>query len=397
MSNASEAVIIASAARTPFGKLGGILSSLSATDLGAIAIKGALQRAGIQPEDVDHVIMGTVITAGQGQIPARQAMLKAGIPKEASALTINKVCASGLKAANLAVQMIKAGDAEVVVAGGMESMSNAPYLLERARFGYRMGNGELIDSMMRDGLDCPVCHVAMHVYGSDVSDEFGITREQQDEWSLRSQQRWARAQDSGAFKEEIVPVEAPQRRGEPVAVDRDEQPRETSLEQLAKLRPLKEGGSVTAGNAPGVNDGAAALVLMSLARAQELGVEPLAYFVAQGEANADNPYLHTVPADAICRALEKARLRSTDLGVVEINEAFAAVAIKSADMLGVSPDIVNINGGAVAIGHPIGASGARLLGTLIFEMRRRGVEYGAVGICSGMAQGEATIVRAVSS
>jgi acetyl-CoA C-acetyltransferase len=367
---------------------------LSAIDLGACAIHAALERAGVAADQVDQVIMGTVITAGLGQIPARQAALKAGIPKEVSALTINKVCASSLKAINLAAQMIKAGDASVVVAGGMESMSNAPYLLEKARFGYRMGDGALIDSMLRDGLNCPVGCVPMHEYGSDVAAEFEISREDQDRWALRSQQRWRDARDARRLAEEIVPVEVPQRRGAPVRVDTDEQPRpDTTLEALAALKPLKAGGSVTAGNAPGVNDGAAAVVLMSGARAEALGVTPRAHFVAQGEANDENRYLHTVPADAICNALRKAGLQLEDIGLFEINEAFAAVTLRSAQMLGVDPELVNVNGGAVAIGHPIGASGARILGALMLEMRRRGVEYGAAGICSGMAQGEATIIR----
>jgi acetyl-CoA C-acetyltransferase len=389
-----EEVVIVSTARTPVGKLGGALSGLSAIDLGARAIQGALARARVPAERVDQVIMGTVITAGLGQIPARQAALKAGIPKEVSALSVNKVCASSLKAVNLAAQMIRAGDAQVVVAGGMESMSNAPYLLEKARFGYRMGDGALIDSMMRDGLNCPIGCVPMHEYGSDVAAEFEISRDDQDRWALRSQQRWLAAKESGALADEIVPVEVPQRRGPAQRVDTDEQPRpDATLDGLAALKPLKVGGSVTAGNAPGVNDGAAAVVVMAASAAQSLGIEPLAHFVAQGEANDENRYLHTVPADAICNALRKAHLRLEDIGLFEINEAFAAVTLRSVQMLGIDPEIVNVNGGAVAIGHPIGASGARILGALMLEMRRRGVEYGAAGICSGMAQGEATIIR----
>ena len=389
-----EEVIIAGTARTPVGKLGGSLSALSAVELGAHVIRASLERAGVPFEAVDEVIMGTVIAAGLGQIPARQAALKAGLPKEVSALTVNKVCASGLKAVNLAAQMIKAGDAHVVVAGGMESMSNTPYLLERARFGYRMGNGELVDAMMRDGLDCPVGCVPMHEYGSDVAAEFGISREEQDRWALRSQLRWSEAKESGKLADEIVAVDVPQRKGPSIRVDTDEQPRPDSTQDgLRGLKPLKPGGSVTAGNAPGVNDGAAALVVMSRRRAEELGVRPLAIVLAQGEANAETRYLHTVPADAICNALRKAGLQLTDIGLFEINEAFAAVAIRSGQMLNVDPDIVNVNGGAIAIGHPIGASGARILGALVLEMRRRGVEYGAAGICSGMAQGEATVVR----
>jgi acetyl-CoA C-acetyltransferase len=389
-----ESVVIAGPARTAVGKLGGALSSVSAVDLGACVIRSALERAGVPFDAVDQVIMGTVITAGMGQIPARQAALKAGLSKEVSALTINKVCASSLKAVNLAAQMIKAGDAEVVVAGGMESMSQAPYLLPGARSGYRMGNAEIVDAMMRDGLNCPVGCVPMHEYGSDVAAEFEISRECQDEWALRSQRRWAAALQSGKLAEEIVPFPVPQRRGDPVVVDRDEQPRpDTTLETLAKLKPLKIGGSVTAGNAPGVNDGAAAVVVLSESKAKELGVRPLAYHVSQGEANDENQYLHTVPADAICNAVRKSGVRLDDIRLFEINEAFAAVAIRSVQMLGIDSELVNVNGGAVAIGHPIGASGARILGSLMLEMRRRGVKYGAAGICSGMAQGEATIVR----
>lgn len=389
-----EEVVIASTARTAVGKLGGVLASVPAVDLGACVIRSSLERAGVPFDAVDQVIMGTVITAGLGQIPARQAALKAGLSKEVSALTVNKVCASGLKAVNLAAQMIRSGDAEVVVAGGMESMSRAPYLVPDARYGYKMGDGALVDAMMRDGLNCPVGCVPMHEYGSDVAAEFEISREDQDRWALRSQQRWANALKAGKLAQEIVQFQVPQRKAEALTVDVDEQPRpDTTLEALARLKPLKEGGSVTAGNAPGVNDGAAALVVLSRARADELGVKPLAEYVAQGEANDENRYLHTVPADAICAALKKARLTLSDIGLFEINEAFAAVAIRSMQMLGVDSDTVNVNGGAVAIGHPIGASGARILGALILEMHRRGVDFGAVGICSGMAQGEATIVR----
>jgi acetyl-CoA C-acetyltransferase len=389
-------VVLAGYVRTPFGKLGGALSTVPAVDLGACVIRSALERAGVPFDRVDGVIMGTVITAGLGQIPARQAALKAGLSKEVSALTVNKVCASGLKAINLAAQMIKAGDAEIVVAGGMESMSGAPYLLPGARFGYRMGNGEVIDAVMRDGLNCPVGCVPMHEYGSDVAAEFEISREDQDRWALRSQQRWAEAQEFGWFREEIVPVHAPQRKGPPLIVDRDEQPRpDTTLEGLSTLKPLKAGGSVTAGNAPGMNDGAAAMVVLSRAKAEELDIKPLGILLAQGEANDENRYLHTVPADAIRRAVKKAGLPLHDIGLFEINEAFAAVTLRSVQMLEVDPDRVNVNGGAVAIGHPIGASGARILGTLLLELRRRGVRYGAAGICSGMAQGEAAVVRVV--
>lgn len=387
-------VVIASYARTPIGKLGGSLKDISAIELGALAIRGALERANVPVNRVDQVIMGTVVTAGLGQVPARQAALQAGLPPEVPALTINKVCASSLKAVNLAAQMIKAGDAELVVAGGMESMSGAPYLIPNGRFGYRMGDGTLVDSMVQDGLSCPCGGVQMHEYGSDVAAEYEISRDDQDRWSVRSQQRYAEALEAGRIEDEIVPVPVPQRRGEPTEVTQDEQPRpDTTLEKLRLLKPLKPGGSVTAGNAPGVNDGGSALVVMSARAAADLGVRPLATFVAQGEGNAEARYLHTVPAFAIRAAIKKAGMDLDQIGLFEINEAFAAVTLTSMQLLGLNPETVNVNGGAVAVGHPIGASGGRILGSLILEMRRRGVEYGAAGICSGIAQGEATIVR----
>lgn len=387
-------VVIVSSARTGFGKLGGAFKDTPAVELGAVAIRGALDRARVPADRVDHVIMGTVITAGLGQVPARQAVLKAGLPVEVPALTVNKVCASGLKAVNLAAQMIRAGDADVIVAGGMESMSMAPYLVEKGRFGYRMGNGVLVDSMMRDGLECGVCSVPMHEYGSDVAAEFEISREDQDRWSVRSQERYAEALAAGKIAEEIVPVEVPGPKGAVVVAEQDEQPRpDTTLDKLSLLKPLKPGGSITAGNAPGVNDGAAALVVMSRRAAEDLGATPLALHVAQGEGNAEPPYLHTVPAYAIRAALKRADLDLGDLHLFEINEAFAAVTLTTMQLLGLNADEVNVNGGAVAIGHPIGASGARILGALIREMQRRDVEYGVASICSGTAQGEATIVR----
>ncbi|HZU13123.1 MAG TPA: acetyl-CoA C-acetyltransferase [Chloroflexota bacterium] len=389
-----EEIVIVSSARTAFGRLGGSFRDTPAVDLGGVAIRGAVERAGVPNDRIDHVIMGTVITAGMGQVPARQAALKAGLPVEVPAMTINKVCASGLKAVNLAAQMIKAGDAEIVVAGGMESMSMAPYLVDKGRFGYRMGNGVLVDSMMRDGLECGICGVEMHHYGSDVAAEFEINREDQDRWSVRSQRRYAEALEAGKIQREIVPVEVPQRKGAPLVVDADEQPRpDTTLDKLSLLKALKPGGSVTAGNAPGVNDGAAALVVASRRAADDLGLTPLAVWVSQGEGNAEAPYLHTVPAFAIRNALKKSGLDLNDIHLFEINEAFAAVTLTTMQILGLNADEVNVNGGAVAIGHPIGASGARILGSLIYEMQRRDVEYGAASICSGTAQGEATIVR----
>ncbi|MGH2449445.1 MAG: acetyl-CoA C-acetyltransferase [Chloroflexota bacterium] len=389
-----EEVVIASTARTPIGRLGGSLADVLAVDLGGVAIRGALERAGVPDDEVDHVIMGTVIAAGQGQVPARQAAIKAGLPIEVPALTINKVCASGLKAVNLAAQMIKAGDAEVVVAGGMESMSGAPYLIDKARFGYRMGDATLHDAMIQDGLFCPVGCVPMTDYGSDTAEEFEISRDDQDRWAVRSQRRYVEALEAGRIQPEIVPVEVPQRKGPAKLVEQDEQPRpDTTFEKLQLLKPLKPGGSITAGNAPGVNDGAGALVVLSKRKAGELGIKPLATLVAQGEGNAEPRYLHTVPAYAIRAALKKAGLDLSAIGLFEINEAFAAVTLTTMQLLGLNPDLVNVNGGAVALGHPIGASGARILGSLILEMRRRGVEYGAASICSGTAQGEATIVR----
>lgn len=391
-----EEVVIAGYVRTPFGKLGGSLRDVTAIDLGAAAIRGVLGRYDVPFESVDHVIMGTVVTAGLGQVPARQAALRAGLATEVPSLTVNKVCASSLKAVNLAAQMIKAGDARVVVAGGMESMSGAPYLVESGRFGYRMGDGTLVDAMMRDGLMCPCGGVAMHEYGSDVAAEFEISREDQDRWSVRSQQRYAEALEAGKVAEEVVPVEIPQRKGPAKLVEQDEPPRpDTTLETLSLLKPLKPGGTVTAGNAPGVNDGGSAMVVMSRTAADELGITPLAQFVAQGEANQEPRYLHTIPGLAIRQAAAKSGIDLNELGLFEINEAFAAVTLTTMQQLGLDAECVNVNGGAVALGHPIGASGARILGTLILEMRRRGVELGAAGICSGTGQGEATLVRAL--
>ena len=392
--NSMEGVVLVAAARTPFGKLGGGLSSMSAPELGASVIREILDRARVHGGDVDQVIMGTVITAGMGQIPARQAALKAGLPTSVPALTINKVCASSLKAVNLGALLIRAGDAKVVVAGGMESMSRAPYLLERARFGYRLGDGHLVDAMVRDGLVDPAngCHMA--VEGSQVAKEFEVSRERQDEYAYRSQRRYAEALAQGRLKDELIPVRVNTAKGE-VVVAADEQPRpDTTLEGLAKLKPVfQEDGTITAGNAPGVNDGAAALLMMSASEASRRGLQPLAEWVAAGESAADTPYLATVPATAIQAALKKCDLRVRDMDLLEINEAFAAVACTAMDLLGVEEDRVNVDGGAVALGHPIGASGARILMHLVYALRQRGGRYGAAGICSGMAQGEATIVR----
>ena len=389
-----EGVVLVAAARTPFGKLGGGLASMSAPELGAGVIREILERAQVDGGDVDQVIMGTVITAGMGQVPARQAALQAGLPTSVPALSVNKVCASSLKAVNLGALMIRAEDAKIVVAGGMESMSRAPYLLERARFGYRLGDGQLVDAMVRDGLIDPAngCHMA--VEGSQVAKEFEVSRERQDEYAYRSQRRYAEALAAGRLKGEIIPVRVSTPKGE-VVITADEQPRpDTTLEGLARLKPVfQEDGTITAGNAPGVNDGAAALLMMSVSEASRRGLTPLAEWVAAGESAADTPYLATVPATAIQAALKKANLRVRDMDLLEINEAFAAVACTAMDLLGVDEDRVNVDGGAVALGHPIGASGARILMHLVYALRQRGGRYGAAGICSGMAQGEATIVR----
>jgi acetyl-CoA C-acetyltransferase len=389
-----DEVVLVAAARTPFGKLGGGLSTLPAPDLGAVVIKEVLDRAQVVGGDVDQVIMGTVITAGMGQIPARQAAIKAGLPTSVPALTVNKVCASSLKAVNLAALLIRNGDAAVVVAGGMESMSQAPYLLDKARFGYRLGDGALVDSMVRDGLTDPAngCHMA--VEGSNVAKEFEVSRERQDEYAYGSQQRYAAALKAGHFNDELVPVAVATSKGTAV-VAADEQPRrDTTIEGLARLKPVfQQDGTVTAGNAPGVNDGAAAVLVMSAAEAKRRGLPVLAQWITYGESAADTPYLATVPATSIQAALKKVGRRVSDINLFEINEAFAAVACTAMDLLGIDEERVNVDGGALAVGHPIGASGARILMHLVYELRRRGGGYGAAGICSGMAQGEATIVR----
>lgn len=388
--------VIVSYARTPFGRLRGGLSAVPAVALGAHAIRAALERAGVGADQVEQCIVGTVITAGMGQVPARQAALKAGIPSSVPSLSVNKVCASSLKAVNLAAMMIRSGDAEIVVAGGMESMSQAPLLLRDTRQGVAMGNVTMYDSMILDGLTCPVDDVHMGEHGSSVAAEFGVTREQQDEYALGSQQRYEQARAAGVIAEEIAPLEVAARPN-PIAVAADEQPRpDTTLEKLARLKPVfgGPGGSVTAGNAPGINDGAAMVVLMSRRRAKDLGVEVLATWMGYGESAADHPYLATVPALALQRALDRrGGLSTSDLKAVEINEAFASVVLTSSRMLELDLGRVNPNGGAIAIGHPIGASGARILGGLVLELRRRGGGIGAATICSGLAQGEATLVE----
>ena len=386
--------MLVAAARTPFGKLGGGLSTLAAPELGAVVIKEVLDRAQVDGADVDQVIMGTVITAGMGQIPARQAAIKAGLPTTVPALSVNKVCASSLKAVNLAALLIRNGDAGVVVAGGMENMSQAPYLLDKARFGYRLGDAVLVDSMVRDGLIDPAngCHMA--VEGSNVAREFEVSRERQDEYAYGSQQRYAAALKAGYFKDELVPVAVPNPKGT-ATVSADEQPRpDTTIEGLARLKPVFQlDGTITAGNAPGVNDGATAILLISGAEAKRRRLPVLAQWLAYGESSADTPYLATVPASSTQAALKKLGLRVDEMNLFEINEAFAAVACTAMDLLGIDEQRVNVDGGALAVGHPIGASGARILMHLAYALRRRGGGYGAAGICSGMAQGEATVIR----
>ena len=391
--------VIVSGARTPIGRFGGGFRDVKAVDLGGAAIREALTRAGLQGDQIDYVIMGQVIQAGAGQITARQAAVKAGVPKSVPAITINKVCLSGLNAIALADQLIRAGEVSAVIAGGMESMDQAPYLLPKARTGYRMGDGKLVDSMIYDGLWDAFNHKHMGDQSDDVNTEFSIGREEQDAWAARSHERAARAIAEGRFADEIVPLQVPQRRGNPVLFDTDEGVREgTTTETLAKLRPaFQADGTITAGNASQVSNGGAAVIVMSAERAEELGLTPLAEIVAHGMSAEEPPYLHTVPALAVQSALKKAGLSIDDLDLLEINEAFAAVALHSTKMLfNGSPEgenKVNVNGGAVALGHPIGCTGARLAVSLIHELKRRGGGTGAAALCGGGGQGDAVIFK----
>jgi acetyl-CoA C-acetyltransferase len=389
----SKTVILGSA-RTPIGKMGGGLSSLEATELGGHAIRCALERADVAPDRVEHVVMGQVLQAGQGQIPSRQAQIKGGIPKEVSSETVNKVCASGLRASVILDQAIRAGDVEVGVGGGMESMSQAPYLLAQARFGYRMGDAKALDAMVHDGLTNPFSGKQMFVEATEVGDELELARPDLDRWALRSHERALAAIDDGRMSDEIVAVTVTSRKAETV-VEVDEGPRRgSSLEALAKLPGLVgREGSHTAGNSPGVNDGGGALVLSSDRWAQANGKEALAEIVAHAQVANDFAYLATTPAGAATKALAKAGLSARDIDVWEINEAFASVTLHSIRLLGIDEDKVNVNGGAVALGHPIGASGARILGALVHELRRRGGGYGCAAICSGGGQGDAVILR----
>lgn len=387
--------VIVSGARTPFGRFGGGLTPFTASELGGKAIKAAVDRADIAESEIGEVIMGTVLQGGQGQIPSRQAAREAGLPWNVKTETINKVCASGLRSVTLADQLIRLGDEEVIIAGGMESMSNAPYFLPDARFGNRMGDKSAKDMMIHDGLTCSFTGVHMGTYGNSTAAKHELSRGDQDEWALRSQQRAIQAIEDGKFSEEIVAVEVPQRRGEPIVVDTDEGPRQdTSLEKLEKLRPaFGSDGTITAGNAPGVNDGACAFVVMSEEKAEELGKAPMATILGHAEVAVEAKDFPETPGLVINELLKKTGKTKEDIDLFEINEAFAAVSLASAKIADLDPEKINVNGGAVALGHPIGASGARIILTLIHELKRRGGGLGIAAICSGGGQGDAILIE----
>jgi acetyl-CoA C-acetyltransferase len=390
--------VLVAGARTPIGKLSGALASLSAMDLGGIAIKAALERAGVSPEDVDYVFMGQVLQAGQGQITARQAAVKGGIPMTVPATTINKVCLSGLNALYLADQMIQAGEADIVIAGGMESMTQAPYLLPGARAGYRAGDKKVVDSMMHDGLFCAFDQVAMGAGTERYTAAAQIPRAEQDAFAATSHERAAAAIKEGRFADEITAAAVPQRKGDPILVDTDEGVRpETTVESLGALRPaFDKDGTITAGNASQISDGGAALVVMSRARAEALGTTPLGEIVGYGQVAGPDASLLTQPSHAIRAALTRAGIDEASVDLFEINEAFAAVGVASMRDLGISPEVVNVNGGAIALGHPIGMSGARLALTVLNELRRRGGGLGAVALCGGGGQGDAALLRTIA-
>ncbi|WP_373228610.1 acetyl-CoA C-acetyltransferase [Cohnella sp.] len=386
--------VIVGGARTPFGKFGGALKEAEAVMLGGTALKGAIDRSSLKLGDIEAVIMGMALQGGAGQIPSRQAARYAGLGWNVTTETINKVCASGMRSVTLADQIIRSGDADIIAAGGMESMSNAPYLLPSARWGARMGDQGLVDSMIHDGLECPFDKVHMIVHGSRVAEEFGISRSAQDEWALRSHQRAIHARNKGYWAEEIVPLSIISKMGT-ITVDQDEAPRaDTSLVKLAALPPLfAKDGTITAGNAPGVNDGAAAMIVMSKKKALSKGIRPLAAIVGHASVGEKAPYIATTPALAIQKLLRQTSLSLEQIDRFEVNEAFAAVTLTSGKLLGWDQEKVNVNGGAIALGHPIGASGARILLTLIYELRRIGGGYGIAAICSGSAQGDAVLLR----
>jgi len=392
----NRAVILAGA-RTAFGKFGGALSTLSASDLGAIAIKGALEKANVAPDAVDEVILGTVLQGGQGQIPSRQAALKADLPVAVKTETINKVCASGMRAVTLAEQLIRLGDEDVIIAGGMESMSSAPYYLQNGRTGLRMGDSTMVDGMLYDGLTCAFNkeRPPMGSYGNKAATEFSLSRQEQDAWAVRSHERALAAIEQGYFAEEIVPVHIAQRKGDALIVDTDEAPRpSTSLEALAKLKPaFEQDGSITAGNAPGVNDGACALVVMNEQRAIREGREPLAIIIGHAELAIEPANFPQTPGLVINKLLNKTGKTLADIDLIEVNEAFAAVALISNQLADLDAEKVNVNGGAVALGHPIGASGARIILTLAHELKRRGGGIGIAAICSGGGQGDAIMIE----
>jgi acetyl-CoA C-acetyltransferase len=387
--------VILSGVRTPFGKFGGSLSSLTAAQLGGIAVKEAVARAEVKGEDVQEVILGTVLQGGQGQIPSRQAAREAGLPWEVKTETINKVCASGMRSVTLGDQIIRAGDEDLIVAGGMESMSNAPYILPKARWGLKMGDSSVKDLMIHDGLSCSFTGVHMGTYGNSTAKEMEISREAQDEWAYRSHQRAIAAIEGGIFAEEIVPVTVPQRKGAPVVVEHDESPRkDTSIERLSKLAPVfNSDGTITAGNAPGINDGAAALVLMSEERALREGRKPEAIILGHAAIALEAKDFPQTPGVVINNLLKKTGKNVEDIDLFEINEAFAAVALASGKIAGLDPEKLNVNGGAVALGHPIGASGARIIITLMHELKRRGGGIGIAAICSGGGQGDAVMIE----
>lgn len=387
--------VILSGVRTPFGKFGGTLSHFSASELGGMAIKEALNRAEVKGEDVQEVLMGTVLQGGQGQIPSRQAARHAGLPWEVKTETINKVCASGMRSVTLGDQIIRAGDEEVIVAGGMESMSNAPYILPKARWGLRMGDSPVKDLMIHDGLSCSFTSAHMGTYGNSTAKEMQISREEQDQWAFRSHDRATAAIESGKFAEEIVPVEVPQRKGAPIVIEHDESPRkDTSVERLGKLAPVfNHDGTITAGNAPGVNDGAAALVLMSEERAVREGRTPEAYIIGHTAVSVEAKDFPQTPGLVINELLKKTGKSLEEIDLFEINEAFAAVALASSKIANLDYEKVNVNGGAVALGHPIGASGARIIITLMHELKRRGGGIGIAAICSGGGQGDAVMIE----
>ncbi|MBN8234966.1 acetyl-CoA C-acetyltransferase [Halobacillus kuroshimensis] len=387
--------VIVDGARTPFGKFGGALAPLTAAQLGGIAIKAALKKAKVHAEDVNEVIMGSVLQGGQGQLPSRQAAREAGIPWDVKTETVNKVCASGMRSVTMGDQFIRLGEEEIIVAGGMESMSNAPYFMPKARWGLRMGDASVKDMMVHDGLTCSFENVHMGNYGNRTAEQYELTRQAQDEWAYRSHQRAVQATEDGKLGEEITSVEIPQRKGDPVVVDQDEAPRKsTTIEALSKLRPVfDQTGTITAGNAPGVNDGACAMVLMSEEKAEETGASVLAAILAHDEIAVEAQDFPQTPGLVINKLLKKSGKTIDEIDLFEVNEAFAAVSLASGKIAGLDPEKVNVNGGAVALGHPIGASGARILLTLAYELKRRGGGTGIAAICSGGGQGDAVLIE----